>query len=75
MEADKNNINPLLLSTEDAAKILKIGRSQFYRLHSAGKIGPLPIRTLGRPLWSIKELESWVDNGCVNRERWQKIKE
>lgn len=63
----------LLLTVEDAAKLLGISQRQLYRLHSAGKI-PLPIRSLGRPLWSRKELESWVDGGCVNREKWQEMK-
>jgi len=74
MERVSNNkVDVLLLSAEKAAKLLGISRSQFYRLHSAGKI-PLPIRTLGRPLWSRKELESWVDTGCLARERWLEIK-
>jgi len=72
-EANKNNLNPLLLFAEDVAELLNISSRQLYRLNSAGKI-PLPIRTLGRPLWSRKELESWIDAGCVNRERWQEIK-
>jgi len=73
VETNKNNVSPLLLPPEDAAKLLGISRSQFYRLHSAGKI-PLPIRSLGRPLWSRKELESWVDTGCPGREQWLEMK-
>jgi len=73
MEVNKNNVNSLLLSVKDVAKLLGISPRQLYRLHSAGKI-PLPIRTLGRPLWNRKELESWIDAGCVNREMWQNMK-
>ena len=66
--------NPLLLSAEDAATLLGISRSLFYSLHSAGKVGPLPIRLNRRTLWSRKELELWVDNDCPTRPQWQKIK-
>lgn len=66
---------PLLLSAEKAAELLGgISRSQFYRLSSAGKIGPLPHKRLGRTLWNRKELESWVDAGCPSRERWLETK-
>jgi predicted DNA-binding transcriptional regulator AlpA len=37
----------LLLSAQDAAKLLGIGRSHFYGLHSSGRLGPLPVK-LGR---------------------------
>ena len=69
----RTNIDVLLVSAEDSAKLLGISRSQFYRLHSAGKI-PLPIRSLGRPMWSRKELDAWVDAGCPAREKWLEIK-
>ncbi len=64
----------LLLSAEDAAGILGIGRSHFYGLHSSGRLGPLPIRLGSRTLWSRRELENWVEHGCPARAEWQREK-
>jgi len=61
----------LLLSTLDAAKLIGVGRTHFYAMHSSGRLGPLPIRLGKRTLWNRAELESWVNGGCVSRERWQ----
>ena len=61
----------LLLSTGDAAKLIGVGRTHFYGLHSSGRLGPLPVRLGKRTLWNRAELESWVDGGCVCREKWQ----
>jgi predicted DNA-binding transcriptional regulator AlpA len=65
----------LLLSTEDAAEALSLSRSAFYSLHSAGKVGPLPIKLNRRTLWSVRELDRWIDAGCPCRSEWQKAKE
>ena len=64
----------LLLSTEDAAKLIGVGRTHFYAMHSSGRLGPLPIRLGKRTLWNRAELEDWVSSGCPPRERWQQIK-
>ena len=61
----------LLLSADSAARLLGIGRSHFYGLHSSGQLGPLPIRLGSRTLWRKKELEAWIDDGCNCREQWQ----
>jgi len=63
----------LLLSAKEVAQLLGISSRQFYRLHSAGKI-PLPIRSLGRPLWNRKELQNWTDMGCPVLEKWLEMK-
>jgi excisionase family DNA binding protein len=61
----------LLLSTEDAAKLIGVGRTHFYGMHSSGRLGPLPVRLGKRTLWNRTELENWVNGCCVNREKWQ----
>ena len=61
----------LLLSTEDAAKLIGVGRTHFYALHTSGRLGPLPVRLGKRTLWSRAELEDWVSSGCPSREQWQ----
>ncbi|MBW8039222.1 MAG: helix-turn-helix domain-containing protein [Planctomycetes bacterium] len=60
----------LLLSAVDAARLISVGRSHFYALHSSGRLGPRPIRLGRRTLWNRKELESWVAAGCPAREKW-----
>lgn len=76
MEVDNNNnVNPLLLSTEQAAQLVGIGRSLFYGLHSSGRLGPLPVKLGKRTLWNRKELESWAAAGCPARQQWQDMKD
>ncbi len=63
----------LLLSTVDAAKLIGVGRTHFYAMHSSGRLGPLPVRLGKRTLWNRAELETWVADGCPSRERWQMV--
>lgn len=60
----------LLLSAENSAELLGIGRTLFYSMHSSGRLGPLPIRLGRRVLWERRELEAWVEAGCPKRDRW-----
>ena len=61
---------PMLLSAPQVAALLGMHRATLWRLHSSGKLGPLPVRTLGRPRWRRAEIESWVRAGCPPRARW-----
>lgn len=62
--------DPLLIGANDAAKLLGIGRSLFYSLHSSGQLGPLPIRLGRRTLWRRDDLQAWVAARCPERTRW-----
>ncbi len=62
--------SPLLLSAEDAADLLGIGRSHFYALHSSGRLGPQPVRLGRRTLWRADELRAWCEEDCPPRVRW-----
>jgi predicted DNA-binding transcriptional regulator AlpA len=65
---------PILLDAASAARVLSVSRSQFWRLHSAGKI-PLPVRLSARcPRWSHTELERFVAAGCPTRDEWERMK-
>ena len=68
-------MNPLLISAENSAQLLGIGRTLFYSMHSSGRLGPLPVNLGRRTLWNRKELESWVEADCPPRCRWQEMKE
>ena len=68
---DGNQVYALLLSALNAAKLLGIGSSHFWGLHSSGRLGPLPIKLGRRTLWIRRDLEKWTDAGCPSRKQWQ----
>ena len=68
------DIEVLLLSAKETAKLLGLSRSMFYQLNSSGAIGPQPIRNLGRPMWDRREIEKWVEDRCPGRSEWQSKK-
>ncbi len=61
----------LLLSASDAAKLLGVGKSHLWALHSSGKIGPMPVKLGRRTLWVREDLKSWTAMGCPSRKQWQ----
>jgi excisionase family DNA binding protein len=65
----------LTLTAKDAAELLGISRSQFFKLHAAGRIGPLPVYLGSRaPRWVRSELEAWLQAGAPNRQKWQAMR-
>jgi len=60
----------ILLTANEFAQLLGIGRSTLMRYQSSGKI-PLPVRIGGSTRWRRKEIEEWVDAGCPSRSRWE----
>lgn len=65
----------LLCTMSQAAALLGISRSKLYQMLSAGQVGPAAILLGGKRMFSPDELRRWVQAGCVNRERWQEIKD
>jgi len=61
----------LLLSAEDSAELLGIGRTLFFSMHSSGRLGPLPVKLGRRVLWNRREIEAWVEAGCPARQQWR----
>ena len=72
---DGTHLIPLLLDAEASARLLGIGRSLFYALHSSGRLGPMPVRLGKRSLWRRDEIESWVAADCPARQQWQTMKD
>lgn len=69
------DIAALLVSSDEAARLLSMSRRSFERIDSNGKLGPLPVRVLnGRLLWAVEELRAWVRSGAVTRAKWQIVK-
>jgi predicted DNA-binding transcriptional regulator AlpA len=58
----------------DAAAAVGVSRSQWWKIHSMGRI-PAPVY-LGqrKPVWIVKELEAWSAAGMPDREMWEKLK-
>jgi predicted DNA-binding transcriptional regulator AlpA len=51
----------------DAARLLGISRSQFFKLHASGKL-PMPAKLGARaPRWLVQELREWLAAGCPDR--------
>jgi len=67
----KSTMDALLLSADDASKLIGVGRSHFYSMHSSGRLGPIPVKLGKRSLWDRRELELWVQAKCPPREDWQ----
>jgi len=63
----------LLLSADETAALLGIGRTLLWGLHSAGKI-PLPVKLGRRTLWNVEELRNWIAAGTPHREVWEQKK-
>ena len=70
LQGDRSDVEPLLLTAPEAAGMLGIGKSTFYRLHSSGRV-PMPVRLGGAVRWRAGELTDWVAAGCPARARWE----
>ena len=53
-------IEPLLVNSAEAARLLGIGKSLFYEQISVGRIFS-PIRINSKSLWSVEKLRQWVE--------------
>lgn len=61
----------LLLEVREAAALVGVSRSTFWKLHSSGRV-PLPVRLGGRVVrWRREELQAWVSAGCPPRDHWK----
>jgi len=67
------NLEPLALTAIQAAKLLGVSRSHFFKLASSGRL-PLPVR-LGRAVrWRRDELVEWLEAGCPTLDKWQMMR-
>jgi excisionase family DNA binding protein len=64
-DPDRDEIlgDPLLISVEELATILKISPRSVWRLLSAGKLIE-PVRIGGTVRWRFHEVKSWINQGC-----------
>ena len=66
------NENPLLLTIDDAAKLLGLHRRTVYTLISGGKL-PRSYKLGGRRVFRRADLETWIDLGLPAQERFETI--
>ena len=59
----------LLLDAGDAASLLGIGKSTFWRMVSAGQM-IRPVRMGNRSKWRAEEVRDWIRAGCPAPIRW-----
>lgn len=65
-------VGPLLLDAAEAARLLGIGRSTFYRLDETGAV-PRGVRLGRMRRWSSEELRAWIAAKCPPRSRWEEL--
>ena len=63
-------VEPLLVSTDQAAAACGVSAASWYRLKAAGKT-PAPVRLGGKVLYRISDLELWVSLGCPGRKDFE----
>lgn len=64
-----------LVNATEFAAILGVTPRTFAAWNNAGQVGPAPVKTVGRPLWSRAEIESWLrerdaQGELFNRATW-----
>ncbi len=67
-------IDPMLVGTELAGRIVGVSGRQWRRWASEGLV-PDPLRLGRRRLWLVEELRSWTAAGCPCADRWNHVKE
>lgn len=64
------SIEPLLVDSAGAARLLNISRRYFLQLSEKGSC-PQPIYLGKRRLWRISDLQRWVLQGCPSRKDFE----
>lgn len=62
---------PLALPAARAAQRCGVSRSQWWKLHSAGKVPPPVYLGSRAPRWRVADLDAWLAAGCPTRQQWQ----
>jgi predicted DNA-binding transcriptional regulator AlpA len=70
MQKRTDSKEAFLVSAEDAAALIGVGRSHFYALHSSGRLGPMPVKLGKRTLWVRQDLMDWAAQHCPPRQKW-----
>lgn len=60
---DNDEIEPMLLTSEQVAGMLQISKRSLWRLRSAHEI-PEPVRLGATVRWRTDEIKNWIASGC-----------
>jgi len=67
-------LTPILVDATKLGELLSLSRASIFAAHAAGKI-PRPVRPGVRdPRWSVREIESWIQAGCPDRQTWETMR-
>lgn len=59
-----------MLTRQEAAALLGIGKTLFYKLLAAGKV-PSPVKIGEAYRWSRSKLVGWIEAGCPDVRTWE----
>lgn len=60
------SLDPVMLTSNEVARYLKISMRTLWRMHSAGRIPPA-IRMGGVVRWSSEVIRNWIAEGCPSQ--------
>src|SRR4051794_40698301 len=61
---------PLAVDAKQLARLLSVGVRTIRTWDAAGKL-PTPARVVGRTLWYLPEIRSWLKAGAPPRDEWE----
>ena len=67
-------LEPLAVDAEQAASLLGMSRSMFYKMAESGQIGPMGRRFGKCVRYSVAELRDWSAAGMPPRHEWVKTR-
>jgi hypothetical protein len=67
---NKINIQPLVVTGKEAARMCGICETGRINLERRGLFGPRPMRLSGKLLYRVDELRDWVRAGMPPRHEW-----
>lgn len=65
IEVEEPN-QPVLLTADELASLLRLSKRTLWRLRSAGKIPP-PVRLGACVRWRVVDIDAWLAAGCPAR--------
>jgi predicted DNA-binding transcriptional regulator AlpA len=73
VEAPRQEDVDILVTVDEAAKICRMSKAMFYKLHAAGKT-PRRIKLGALARWRRRELLDWIRADCPPREKWEAMR-
>jgi len=68
------SLSPLTVDAEGLAGLLGISLRTVRKLNASARL-PRPVSLGRRRLWSVREIESWLEKGAPGRDRWETLKQ